>query len=94
MKKLEREVLEVAEQHAIFNGAPRPYVSAGALIELLNYGSLGGGKIRDRDALIASGEAKNAKLYNVRIIVEVEEIVADNTSSGVRVDATDQGEKA
>lgn len=80
--KTEKVVLDVIEQRAIHNGRIVYGAQLGAVINMLNWNSLEGGTIRERDEYIASGEAPDAKLYNLRIIVEAEEITADQSSSG------------
>ncbi len=80
MRVTPKEILEVVEQRAIYDGRLRLCVPAAALMYLLNHCALEGGTIRDRNALIASGEAPDAKLFNVRIVIEAEEVIEDHTS--------------
>lgn len=82
-RTLQKEILDVVEQRAIYDTAnkfPQLYVDSVALIHLLNHRAWEGGTIKDRDALRANGDAPNAKLFIVRLIIETEEIVEDHTS--------------
>lgn len=59
---------EIAEQEAVFDGAPRPYVDAAALLLLLNhraYGSLGEAR---QDGI------RDPRRHVVRVRIEYEEL--------------------
>ena len=62
-----KEIREILEQRAIFDGKPR-FMCGGAVINLLNHYSYGDMKDAEDDG------CENPKKYLVRIIIETEEL--------------------
>lgn len=63
---------DIVEQNAVYDGKPE-FPPCTMLMSILNHYCIGG-TASEAALLRDSGEAENAKLYKVRIIIETEEL--------------------